>query len=283
MRGRRLKSARADYELARAEAYRDFYNQLKDVGQLTPAKASSDKPFCETTADIGRPPSAPSPEPQSPFARVLFRLYEQIMRAYKRSLENAGLPASIVVKRLAKHAESTYEEIYVARLEEFAQRAGFYANKALPPFYLGLLPANARGHTSRHFRQLEDDVLAATVAGRTISEGTTGSRQQLMQEGTLIVDGKGKHRRVVESLDSFDYASEPGRRNAIGAYIKHWTSDSETCSEASLARTARVDPADLSKWKKGLLPASSHKKARIEEALKNNKPPTPPPAKRSDT
>jgi hypothetical protein len=37
-----------------------------------------------------------------------------------------------------------------------------------------------------------------------------------------------------------------------------------------------VDPADLVKWKKGELPATSDKKARIENALKKNEPPTPP-------
>jgi hypothetical protein len=84
------------------------------------------------------------------------------------------------------------------------------------------------------------------------------------------------------SQSSQDVASETRRCNEIAAYIEHWTTDAWICSEASLARTARVDPADLSKWKKGLLPTSSDKKARIEESLKSNKPPTPPPAKKSD-
>jgi hypothetical protein len=67
---------------------------------------------------------------------------------------------------------------------------------------------------------------------------------------------------------SFD--SEMGRNSAVAAYCESWT-----CSEASLARTARVNPADLSKWKKGLLPGASDKLTRIEKALKNNQPPTP--------
>ena len=69
--------------------------------------------------------------------------------------------------------------------------------------------------------------------------------------------------------------SDSPRIDAIVAYTKSWQ-----CSEAALARTARVDPADLSKWKKGLLPVESDKKARIEKALKNNEAPTPA-AKRS--
>jgi hypothetical protein len=45
-------------------------------------------------------------------------------------------------------------------------------------------------------------------------------------------------------------------------------------SEASLARTVRVDPADLSKWQRGGLPVGSDKVKRIEDALRNNDPPT---------
>jgi hypothetical protein len=67
-----------------------------------------------------------------------------------------------------------------------------------------------------------------------------------------------------------NFTSEAERIDAVVAYTKSWP-----CSEAALARTARVDPADLSKWKKGRLPIESAKKARIEKALKNNEAPTP--------
>jgi hypothetical protein len=63
--------------------------------------------------------------------------------------------------------------------------------------------------------------------------------------------------------------SEEGRSNSLAAYTTTWN-----CSEAALARTARVDPADLSKWKKGSLSGGSDKSARIENALRNNEPPT---------
>jgi hypothetical protein len=69
---------------------------------------------------------------------------------------------------------------------------------------------------------------------------------------------------------SGEFSSDVARNDAVRAYAKSWT-----CSEASLARTAVVDPADLVKWKKGLLPLTSGKLARIETALKNNDPPTP--------
>ncbi len=71
-----------------------------------------------------------------------------------------------------------------------------------------------------------------------------------------------------KSLDDFD--SEAARTSAVADYIERWT-----CSEAALARTAIVDSADLSKWKKGSLPSGSDKKARIENALRNNEPATP--------
>lgn len=69
-----------------------------------------------------------------------------------------------------------------------------------------------------------------------------------------------------------DLTTTEGRGNALAHYTKSWN-----CSEASLARTARVDPADLSKWKKGQLhPSTSGKKSRIEEALRDNQSPRPP-------
>jgi hypothetical protein len=80
--------------------------------------------------------------------------------------------------------------------------------------------------------------------------------------------------------DSLDFTSEAGRCNAIAAYTKRWTTDSWVCTAASLARTAIVDPADLSKWKKGSLPQKSDKKSRIEKTLRDNTPPTPPAGRR---
>jgi hypothetical protein len=70
--------------------------------------------------------------------------------------------------------------------------------------------------------------------------------------------------------DLEDFASEAARTSALAEYVKR-----RNCSEAALARTATIHPADLSKWKKGSLPAGSDKKARIETALRNDEPPTP--------
>jgi hypothetical protein len=87
---------------------------------------------------------------------------------------------------------------------------------------------------------------------------------------------------VDRSDPSPDFASESGRGVAMAAYKKFWSTDESSCSEAALARTALVDPADLSKWKKGSLPADSEKKARIERALRSNEKPTPVPTRPTD-
>jgi hypothetical protein len=68
------------------------------------------------------------------------------------------------------------------------------------------------------------------------------------------------------------FTLEAQRIDGLAAYTERWQ-----CSQAALARTAKVHPADLSKWKKGLLSAASDKKARIERVLKNKEAPTPPP------
>ena len=71
-----------------------------------------------------------------------------------------------------------------------------------------------------------------------------------------------------------DFATEGLRIIAVVGYRRKWM-----CSEAALARAARVHRSDLSKWKKLRLPAGSDKSARIEKALTQNaKPvrPTPP-------
>jgi hypothetical protein len=72
--------------------------------------------------------------------------------------------------------------------------------------------------------------------------------------------------------DDGAFATGEQRIAALGAYTARFQ-----CSEAALARKARVDPADLSKWKKGLLARTSCKKDRIETVLKNQEAPAPRP------
>jgi hypothetical protein len=71
---------------------------------------------------------------------------------------------------------------------------------------------------------------------------------------------------------SLAFASTAQRIEALSVYCQ-----AQDCSEAAVARTARVAPGDLSKWKKGLLPVGSEKTTRIEGVLQNHEAPTPPP------
>jgi hypothetical protein len=74
----------------------------------------------------------------------------------------------------------------------------------------------------------------------------------------------------VESPAVFDFTTEAGRNNAVASYTRHWC-----CSQGALARTANVNRSDLTHWKQGTLkPATSTKKTAIENALRNNTPPT---------
>ena len=101
------------------------------------------------------------------------------------------------------------------------------------------------------------------------SSGAKARSAQTAEIDTLPKRGDGS--------DSPCFTSETERNSAVSAYSQHWT-----CSEAALARTARVHPADLSKWKKSRLPARSEKRARIETALNENQPPKPPAGQRPD-
>jgi len=73
-----------------------------------------------------------------------------------------------------------------------------------------------------------------------------------------------------------DFSTEARRNKAIASYKERWTEKLGKCSDASLARSARVHPADLCKWKKSMLPSGSGKKERIEDALRNDTRPIPP-------
>jgi hypothetical protein len=87
---------------------------------------------------------------------------------------------------------------------------------------------------------------------------------------------------TVDSASGFDFATEEGRTKAIRDYTTRWSEDECPCSEACLARTANVNPADLSKWKKARLPPGSDKAARIARVLTNNEPPTRAPGVKGD-
>jgi hypothetical protein len=113
---------------------------------------------------------------------------------------------------------------------------------------------------------------------RTLAESVPGQMDLPPRaHGKPAADGGADSATASGDGPSLDFTSAAGRSEAIAAYTQHWT-----CSGAALARTARVDRADLSKWKKGLLPAESDKNRRIEAALKNNQQPTPAVKKSTD-
>ena len=85
-----------------------------------------------------------------------------------------------------------------------------------------------------------------------------------------------------EDDGDFELTTEQGRSKAVASYTKRFLTNSRPSSAASLARTALVDPADLTKWKKGLLPPGSVKAHRIENVLSHHKPPTPAPTRKAD-
>jgi hypothetical protein len=111
-------------------------------------------------------------------------------------------------------------------------------------------------------------VYAAPLLKVAAQAPATTSNQPARQRAPVTAQSSAATDRAESSPD---FTSEEKRNGAVAAYRATWSH----CSEAALARTATVDPADLSKWKKGSLPSGSEKKARIEKALRNNEPPTP--------
>jgi hypothetical protein len=262
------------YQHERAAAYLDFYQELERVAKLTRVHAIILASPLPGATQIDNLISDSSGVSRSRFERALFALYERLIFAHKKFLLDADLATSTVIRRLEKQVESMYRGIYWEKIEVFAQRAGFHADKAFPEPYLRLLAVNARGSTSRLFSQLEDEILAreVTSGGELKTSSSTSPPPQVQLEATVEKDNSTP---PPDNNGSLDFASEAGRINAIAAYTKRWKDDSGPCPEASLARTAIVHPADLSKWKKGSLPAGSDKKRRIEKALTDNARPTP--------
>jgi hypothetical protein len=144
-------------------------------------------------------------------------------------------------------------------------------------------PQQYRRQNSRVYKltRVAGSVGSLPLAEHCREESTLTSLAQ--QSDTAGASGVSAETARFTLSSGLDFTSETGRNLAVDDYKKRWTVDQRICSEASLARTAKVDPADLSKWKKGLLPAESDKKARIEAALSNNSSPTPATRRDSDT
>jgi hypothetical protein len=145
-------AAHAKFELDRAAAYRDFYRELEALGRLSVAEAIGSKPPY-----------------QSRFERACWHLCERIIVAGYKRLTEAGTPESVLIRSLAEHTEYSFDEIYMARLSEFAERASLHTFGPLDIF-LALVPMNARQRTSKLFRQLEDEILLTNPQERVSAE-----------------------------------------------------------------------------------------------------------------
>ena len=168
-----------------------------------------------------------------------------------------------------------------------------YQEKAAPKFGIKLEPArrseeNQEDHTPVVERKESKTTRSGPVRARGEQAGTQPAvPTDAPRDFSDRAEGEAAHSEQTASRvtvcecappdkrHSENFTSDAGRNSALADYMER-----RRCSAASLARTARVDPADLSRWKPGSLSAGSDKKARIENALRNNDAPTPP-AKRS--
>lgn len=114
----------------------------------------------------------------------------------------------------------------------------------------------APGQDARAVVKIKAPVDRRETSGHELATGQEGNRTRLASP---------------EAGDDFDFTADGGRGSAVDRYTNRWT-----CSQAALARAAGVHRADLSKWKKGQLPAESDKRTRIEKALRKNEKPLPP-------
>jgi hypothetical protein len=150
--------------------------------------------------------------------------------------------------------------------------------------------------TRKGYKRLADSPLGDTVIDRTAlrkkkleptskevpGNSETSTQIEVAHETDQFsrVASSGTDSTAAQAPDGLDLTLE-GRSSALAAYTRHWSTNEWSCSEASLARTAKVHPSDLSKWKRSRLPVKSEKRARIEKVLSNNEAPTPKTRRKS--
>lgn len=201
------------------------------------------------------------------FARVALEL-DAALRACWPNLSTKALQAFWTSWEVSNHLTDVRQ-----RVEEYASEPGAVtADRAELGEAQGVIESIIRHYVIECLEEAADVHAHANEATEPnvapSRQGGPGpiSRPEVAEAAHLTVH-YGEHNNKV-AKDGFASEGEPAQ--ALAAYVERWT-----CSEASLARTARVDPSDLSKWKKNRLPPASDKKARIEKALKDNAPPTP--------
>ena len=149
--------------------------------------------------------------------------------------------------------------------------------------------AEESGSTFPHVFQISADCCRDLEERETHNLRGTGELAKPVADVANLASGAGldpteERSQTKDSLvDSTpNLATELGRNAALEFYKQLWTTQDWKCSDASLARAARVDVSDMSRWKRGLLPDGSDKKMRIEEALRENTEPVRAPSHDSD-
>jgi hypothetical protein len=103
----------------------------------------------------------------------------------------------MMINELKNFVDATFQEIYQERIEEFLQRAGFYADRSLPDIVLALLPDNARGHTSELWWNLEDEILAAASSEKEVARAADyHPLLQRIVKGTMV--SRSPHMELIE-------------------------------------------------------------------------------------
>jgi len=174
MKSNAKSDARDTYERERAAAYQDFYRKLEAVGKLMVAQAIRPVPSHDAVAGAHS-----SFVPPSPFERVLFRLYEHLLRAEQRWLEARGCQPSEVIARLKRKADSIFREIYGTDIGAYAHRAGFHGAKEFPEPYLPMVPVNARAYASSLWQRLEEDILKEVTSAEREDKSFPSERRGL--------------------------------------------------------------------------------------------------------
>jgi hypothetical protein len=201
-------------------------------------------------------------------------LFEQILNEFEPAMASmaSGFPPTLLPEGLytteVKRVLQQRKQYWIGRMLRKVRKRK-EANSA---------KAASNTSTGADLSEAEPQKLPRPSADRTEPGIPSSRRAEAVREpgGAESVDERAERRSAVvmpilmstPAREDLDFTSNEGRSAAVGKYAKHWT-----CSEAALARAAAVDTADLSKWKKGQLPAGSEKRARVERALVNNQKP----------
>lgn len=190
--------AKAVRERTWASVYQTFYRELQEVGKLTPVQAVSHMPFDDTLARMGCGlASFSQPAAMAPLEDILFRLAKSLILADKQMMEDSDFPPSVAVSRLETFAARIFHEVYHTKIREFAERAGFYAEKSIPEAVLRLLPLNARAKIVDLVQEQEAHILAKAATLASLKEPAEPPAEEARRhgEGSRSTERQKQHQR----------------------------------------------------------------------------------------